>query len=409
MKKIVFSLHWQIIFAIILGALFGFFCTNLTPYITWMGTVFMRALKMIVVPLVFCSVVGGVANISSTDGFLRLGGKTLSYYLITCVIAILTGLFFVNFIRPGEGLTVSLPETATLITSSQTSLGDFLIAMIPDNVFQAFSTMNMIGIIIFAIMFGVFLGKSTHPNARKVQHAIEGIDDVILNMTLFILKLAPLGIFGLIANIVATEANSAELLRSMIASQGLYLLTVMLGLAFHMFITLSLMLYLMGKINPFKHISRMKDVMLMAFSTASSNGTLPLTLAHVRSRCGVSEKLTNFTLPLGATVNMNGTALYEGVVILFIAQVYGMDLTIAQQLFVVIAALMVGIGAAGIPMASLVMTIVIIQMVGLPPESIGLILLVDRFADMARTALNVYGDTVCTVLIAQSEGETIAK
>ena len=407
MKKTKLALHWQIVIAIILGALFGFYFTEQTSYVDWMGMVFMRALKMIVVPLVFCSVVGGVAGISATDGFLRLGGKTVGYYLFTCLVAILTGLFLVNLIKPGQGLSITLPETTASLTTSQMTIRDFLINMIPDNIFQAFSTTNMVGVILFAIIFGVFLGKSIHPAAQKVQHAIEGIGDVIMNLTMFILQLAPFGIFGLIASVIATEANSAEKLKSMIESQGLYLFTVVFGIAFHLFVTLSLLLYIMGRINPFKHLSRMKEVLLMAFSTASSNGTLPLTLAHVKSRCGVSEKMANFTLPLGATVNMNGTSLYECVAVLFIAQVYGMDLTTAQQLFVIFASLMVGIGTAGIPMASLVMTIVVIQVAGLPPESIGLILLVDRFADMARTVLNVYADTVCTLLVAKSEGEKI--
>ena len=407
MKKRTLSLHWQIIIAIILGALFGFYFTEQIHYVDWMGAVFMRALKMIVVPLVFCSVSSGVASISAQDGFLRMGGKTMGYYLFTCVVAILTGLFLVNFIKPGQGLTIALPEAAEGFATTQTTIRDFLINMIPDNVFHAFSTTNMIGIIIFAILFGVFLGKSLHPAAQKVQHAIEGIGDVIMNLTLLILKLAPFGIFGLIAKVVATDANSPELLRSMVESQGLYLFTVIFGILFHMFITLSILLFVMGRINPFKHIARMKDVMLMAFSTASSNGTLPLTLDHVKNRCGVSEKMANFSLPLGATVNMNGTSLFECVAVLFIAQVYGMDLSITQQLFVVFTALMVGIGSDGIPMASLVMTIIIIQMVGLPPESIGLIMLVDRFADMTRTSLNVYADSVCTVLVAKSEGEVL--
>jgi len=401
--KIKLALHWQILIAIILGILFGYYFTGQIAYVDWLGTVFMRLLKMIVVPLVFCSVTAGVATISATDGFLRLGGKTMAYYLSTCIIAILTGLFLVNLIKPGQGLTITLPETASISSTLQMSLRDFLINTIPDNVFQAFSSMNMVGIIVFAIFFGVFLGKSAHPGAQKVQQAIEGIGDVILNLTLLILKLAPIGIFGLIASVVAAEASSPEKLGQMLESQGWYTFTVLLGILFHTFITLSVLLFLMGRFNPFKHIYQMRDVLLMAFSTASSNGTLPLTLSHVKSRLGVPDKIANFTLPVGATVNMNGTSLYECVAVIFIAQAYGMDLTIAQQVFIVFASLLVGIGAAGIPMGSLVMTVMIIQIVGLPSESIGLILLVDRFLDMARTALNVYGDTVCTVLITKSE------
>ena len=403
MKRKNLALHWQILIAIVLGILFGFYFTEQVSYVDWLGTVFMRLLKMIVVPLVFCSVTGGVATISATDGFLRLGGKTLAYYLSTLIVAALTGLFLVNLFKPGQGLDIALPETASVESTLQMSLRDFLINIIPDNVFHAFATMNMVGIIIFAIVFGIFLGKSVHPGAAKVQQAIDGIGDAILNLTLLILKLAPIGIFGLIASVVAAEASSPEKLGQMLESQGLYAFTVLLGISFHTFVTLSVLLFVMGRFNPFKHIYQMRDVLLMAFSTASSNGTLPLTLSHVKSRLSVPDKIANFTLPVGATVNMNGTSLYECVAVIFIAQVYGMDLTMAQQVFIVFAALLVGIGAAGIPMGSLVMTVMIIQIVGLPAESIGLILLVDRFLDMARTALNVYGDTVCTVLIAKSE------
>ena len=403
MRKKSLALHWQILIAIVLGVLFGFYFTEQIAYVDWLGTVFMRLLKMIVVPLVFCTVTSGVANISATDGFLRLGGKTLGYYLFTSLVAILTGLFFVNLIKPGQGITISLPETTSVESIMQMSLRDFLVNIIPDNVFQAFASMNMVGIIVFAIFFGVFLGKSAHPGAQKVQQAIEGIGDVILNLTSLILKLAPVGIFGLIASVVAVEAGNSEKLIQMLGSQGLYVLTVLSGISFHLFITLSTLLFVMGRINPFKHLHRMRDVVLMAFSTASSNGTLPLTLSHIKSRCNVPEKIANFTLPVGATVNMNGTSLYECVAVIFIAQVYGMDLSIAQQAFILFASLLVGIGTAGIPMGSLIMTVMVIQVIGLPSESIGLILLVDRFLDMARTALNVYSDTVCTVLIAKSE------
>jgi len=402
MKKKSLALHWQILIAIVLGILYGYYFTEHVAYVDWLGAVFMRLLKMIVVPLVFCSVVGGVATVSATDGFLRLGGKTMGYYLGTSIVAILTGLFFVNLIKPGQGLNIPLPE-ASSIGSTVLSPRDFLINLIPDNVFHTFATMNMIGIIIFAIFFGVFLGKSTHPGAKKVQVAIDGINDVILNLTLMILKLAPIGIFGLITSVIAAEASDAQKLGQMLETQGVYVFTVLSGLAFHTFITLSLLLFVVGRFNPFKHLYKMRDVLLMAFSTASSNGTLPLTLSHVKLRLDVPDKIANFTLPVGATVNMNGTSLYECVAVIFIAQVYGMDLTIAQQIFVVFASLLVGIGCAGIPMGSLVMTVMIIQVIGLPAESIGLILLVDRFLDMARTTLNVYDDTVCTALIAKSE------
>jgi len=409
MKKIKLALHWQILIAIILGGLFGFFLTEYIAYVNWMGTVFMRLLKMIIVPLVFCTVTVGVANISATDGFLRLGGKTLGIYLLTCLCAIITGLVLVNVIKPGEGLNITLPEAAADAIGGGSQLGfrDMLIRIVPENVFMAFSTMDMMGVIVFAILFGLFLGKSKHQFAPKVQQGIDSFGNVVLDLTQFILKLTPYGVFGLIANVVATDASNADALARLVETQGLYVLTVFLAMFIHMFITTSIILYLMGKINPFKHLARMKDVLLMGFSTASSNGTLPLTLSHVKSRCGVSDKVANFSLPLGATINMNGTSLYIGIAVIFIAQCYGVQLPFAQQILVLLATLMAGIGTAGIPMASLALTIVILGMIGLPPEAIGLILLVDRFLDMARSMMNIYGDTVAAVIVAKSEGEKL--
>lgn len=398
-------MHYQIILGILLGVCFGFFFTELTSYIDWMGVLFMRALKMIVVPLVFCSVTAGVAGISAQDNFLRLGGKTMGIYLVTCVIAIFTGLFFVNLIKPGIGISITPPEIQSQLLHT-TSKRELLLNLIPENIFEAFASMNMIGIIVFAILFGIFLGKSTHSGAKSTKNAIDGITDVILKLTSAILKLAPFGVFGIIASVVAKDASTTEALYNLIKSQGVYLGTIFAGIGFHTFITLSIFLIVFGKVNPLKHIARMKNVMLLAFSTASSNATLPLTLSEMQTKAKIPKKIAEFTLPLGATVNMNGTSLYECVAVIYLAQIYGLDLSIVQQLTIILASLMVGIGAAGIPMASLVMTVVVIQLVGLPPESIGFIMLVDRFADMARTMLNVYGDTVCTLLVAKSEGES---
>ncbi|MCL1850901.1 MAG: dicarboxylate/amino acid:cation symporter [Bacteroidetes bacterium] len=395
-------MHYQIILGILLGIGFGFFFSEYVSYVDWLGELFLRALKMIVVPLVFCSVISGVANISAQDNFLRLGGKTLGFYLLTCMLAIFTGLFFVNIIKPGADVSIELPTVQSQLITAL-SKRDLLLNLVPDNIFQAFSSMNMIGIIIFAILFGIFLGKSEHSGAKSTKNAIEGINEVILKLTSAILALAPLGVFGIIAAVVAKDASNGEALSGLLKSQGIYLGTVFAGIGFHTFITLSVLLIVLGKINPLKHLANMKNVMLFAFSTASSNATLPLTLKEMECKSKVPSKIANFTLPLGATVNMNGTSLYECVAVIYLTQIYGLDLSFAQQLTIVFASLMVGIGSAGIPMASLVMTVVIIQMVGLPPESIGLIMLVDRFADMARTMLNVYGDTICTLLVAKNE------
>ena len=401
MKK--FPLHIQIILSIILAILFGIFLPNQVRFIEWIGTIFLRALKMIVVPLVFASLISGITNIGSGGNLGRLGLKTLLYYFSTSLLAILTGLVLVNLFQPGAG-TVGIDSfIGDKPNLSSKPLLETVVELVPENIISALANGNMLSIILFAILFGIFITKVKTNYRVHLEKFFSGIFEVMMKLTLFIIKLAPFGIFAIVANVVAETADLTDLAIRL----GKFMLVVILGLAIHSGLTLPLILRLIGKVNPLKHIRAVKTALLTAFSTASSNATLPLTLEEVEDNAGVSNKISSFTLPLGATINMDGTALYELVVVGFVAQLNGIDLSISQQFIIVVTALLSSIGTAGVPMASYVTMSIIFTAVGLPMEAIALILPIDRPLDMLRTGVNVFGDTVGAVTIASSEGEPL--
>ncbi len=265
----------------------------------------------------------------------------------------------------------------------------------------------MLSIIFFAILFGFFITKVDEKPRILITDMFNAALDVIMKITLFIIMFTPLGIFSITAKVIAQQIQMGNQISEVISRLGLYVLTVLIGLLIHGLITLPLAVKVLGRVNPVKHLKNMITPLLTAFSTSSSSATLPLTMKAVEFEDGVSNKVASFTLPLGATINMNGTALYECVAVMFVAQAYGIDLSFGQQLIVIFTALLAAIGSAGIPMAGLVMMAVVLRAVGLPLEGIGLILAVDRILDMFRTTINVYGDSCCAVIIARSEGETL--
>ncbi len=401
------KLHWQIVIALVVGILYGLFFPNATEYVTWMGVIFLRALKMIIVPLVFSSIVSGVTSIGSGQNLGRLGLKTVTYYVLTSLFAILTGLLLVNFTKPGVGADLGFTEKVEGLSSVPGGLGDIIFRIIPENVFQAFITADMLAIIFFSLVFGFFITRVQTNYKDQLTNFFNAFFEVMMKMTMFIIKFAPLGILGIVAGVVAQQAGDKDALFGMVHRMGLYMATVILGLAFHTFVTLPLILKLIGRVSPKLHFRAMSTPLLTAFSTASSSATLPLTMEAVENKAGVSNKISSFVLPLGATINMDGTALYECVAAMFIAQAYGIELSFAQQMIVVITALLASIGAAGIPMAGLVMMSIVLTAVGLPLEGVGLILAVDRILDMCRTAVNVFSDTCGAVVIAKTEGETL--
>ena len=401
MKKI--ALHWQILIALVLSILFGIFLPNQVKYVSWMGDIFLRALKMIIIPLILSSVISGVTNIGNAENLGRLGFKTILYYISTSIIAIVTGLILVNIIKPGIGADLNLVQAVDFKVQPD-SLGTTLIKIIPDNMFSSFTdNTQMLSVIFLALLFGFFITRIEKKHSDTLSNFFNAVFEVMMKVTMFIILFTPFGIFGLVAEKVAEQNDLIALMQSM----GLYMGTVLLALIIHGTISLPLITKIIGKSNPYKHFKTVKTPIITAFSTSSSSATLPLTMEAVEHKSGVSNKITSFTLPLGATINMDGTALYECVAVIFIAQAYGMELSIVQQIIVVITALLASIGAAGIPMAGLVMITIILTAVGLPLEGVGLILAVDRILDMFRTATNVWSDSCGAVIIAKSENEIL--
>ncbi len=363
------------------------------------GALFLRALKMVVVPLVASSLVAGMARLGQRGGLGRVSLKTFGYYLSTTTFAVLTGLILVNLIQPGHGAPLKLAEDATKVAVPE-RLSDQLINIIPENILAAMGRGDMmLAVIFFSLIFGLTLNFVSETARDKLLPVVEAVFEVMMKITGVIIWLAPIGIFALVANLVA--GLGFEALRHLIP----YALTVAAGLAIHFFVTLPSLAFLLARVNPFRLMRAMSEALLTAFSTASSAATLPLTMQRAEKSAGVSNRIASFVLPMGATVNMDGTALYEGVAVMFIAQVAGVEMTVAQQFTIFVGAVLVSIGAAAIPHAGLVMMTIILGMVGLPLEYTALIWPIDRILDMCRTMTNVWSDAVGSVVVASSEGE----
>jgi len=402
MKKI--ALHWQILIAILLALFAGSLFPGIVPYVSWMGSLFIRALKMIVVPLVLASLISGVTHAGDSASLGRLGIRTISYYLITSLLAILTGLILVNLIQPGSGLGKTVQALPPLPEVQSKPLSDTLLEIVPDNIFEALTQNEaMLSVIFFSLLAGIYITRLETNHRQTLSSFFQAFFELMMSITLFIIRLAPLGIFGLVAKVASEQVASASLFTSL----GKYAFTVVIGLLFHNLITLPLILRIVARVNPLDHFRAMATPLITAFSTASSNATLPVSIEAVEDRAGVSNRISGFTLPLGATINMDGTALYELVVAGFVAQIYGIELTFGQQFLMVATALLASIGTAAVPMASLVTMSIIFSAIGLPFEAVALILPIDRPLDMLRTATNVFSDTCGAVTVAHLEGESI--
>lgn len=414
------KLHWQILIALILAVIIGLsvgrdggiFGLSFYAIFSFIGQLFLNALKMLIVPLIVSSIIVGMSGLGGSEHLGRLGAKTIGYYALTSLLAILIGLFFANLIQPGQvnghpaevfGLSADTATVqATLGDHDASDVVEVFLRFIPTNIIAAAAEGQMLGLIFFSLLYGFFLAR-LHEDQRHVQRQFfTGLFAIMLRMTDLIMRFAPIGVFALVAKTVAETGLAA------FGPLALFFLTVTVALATHILLILPLLLYVIGRVNPLPHYMAMSAALLTAFSTASSSATLPITLDCVEKNAGVSNRTSSFVLPLGATVNMDGTALYECVAVLFIAQAYGLELTLGTQLIIVLLALLTSIGVAGIPAASLVAITVILSAVGLPLEGVGLILAVDRLLDMLRTAVNVFSDSCGAVMIARSEGEILA-
>ena len=403
------SLHVQILIALILGAISGMLLGESVLHFAFVGTLFLKGLKMIIVPLVATSIISGVVGIGRIGHFGRLSGQTFTYYLSTSLLSIITGLVLVNAISPGKGAQLRLQVPPEQLAHSIAQFGNgpkaalerLLLDMVPDNVFKAMAEGQILPVIVFCFLLGFAIVRLSDPHQERLRGFFQSAFEVMMRLTHFIIRLAPIGIFALVAKVVGTTGLSV------FADLGLYALTVFAGLIVHAVVTLPIVLYFFGGISPLALFRALTPALFTAFSTSSSSATLPVTIESLDQRAGVSNRTTSFVAPLGATINMDGTALYECVAALFIAQAYGIELGFTQQFLVVLTALLVSIGAAGIPMAGMVMLSVVLSSVGLPLEGVGLIIAVDRILDMCRTTVNVWSDSCGTALIARYQGEEL--
>ena len=408
------KLHWKIIIAMIVGVGVGFLFhssgyqdNTFYNLIILLGDLFIRLLKMVIVPLVFTSIIIGVSSIKDRTKIGRLGFKTFLYYISTSLIAILIGLFLANTIQPGIGASTISSAGAydTSQLSSSSSMLDILKRMIPTNPISAFANGDMLAIIFFAVFFGITLSFVDSKKSSPIIKVIESIYSVVIRMTQIIISLAPIGVFGLMVKAVSN--SGLDIFKDL----GWYAATIASGLSIHLFIVLPLILIFLVRVNPLEHFRAMASAMVTAFSTSSSSATLPVTMKCVRDNVKVSNGTTSFVLPMGSTINMDGTALYECAGVLFIAQALGIPLDAGQQFVVVFTALLASIGAAGIPSAGLVMLFIVTEAVGLQSDAVavwvGSMLAIDRPLDMFRTMVNISSDSVGAAVIAKSEGEKL--
>ncbi|MBU2925664.1 dicarboxylate/amino acid:cation symporter [Colwellia sp. 4_MG-2023] len=360
------------------------------------GQIFMASLRMLVVPLVFVSLVCGVCSLQDTTKLGRIGGKAIGLYLITTAIAISFAIFVAIIIGPGEG--VGMTANTSFSSREAPSFAQVIIQMFPTNPFEAFAQGKMLQIIIFALLFGIAIALSGKAGER-IASLFEDLSEVIMRLVAILMNLAPYGVFALLATLFTTV--SLETFGNLIV----YFLVVLFVLIGHAVITYPLILKLMTGLNPIIFLKKMRDATIFAFSTASSNATIPVTLETATKKMGVKNSIASFTVPLGATINMDGTAIMQGVATVFIAQVFSQDLTLADYVTVVLTATLASIGTAGVPGVGLIMLAMVLEQVGLPVEGIALIIGVDRLLDMTRTAVNVTGDSMVSIIVAKSEGQ----
>jgi proton glutamate symport protein len=380
------------------GRIFG---ESIVPIAEPLSELFLRLLRMAIMPLIITSLTAAVISVGGKRNLERLGLKTFGYYIASSLMAILTGQILVNIFKPGVGSVIQLEEEVSEIPAVQQSVVDLIFNIIPENPFQALAEGHVLPVIFFCILFGYFVTRLDEPHRSQLGGVFQGAFHAMMKLTKLVIWTAPIGVFGINAKIVATTGFEA------FRSLGFYFGIVLIGLAIHATVTLPTLLYLVTRRNPFRHYKGMPPALVTAFSTCSTIVTLPLTMEAVTGNSKVSEKISSFVLPIGATVNMDGTALYECVAVIFIAQVYGFTLGFDQQLVIVVTALLASIGAASVPMSGLVMMSIILAAVGLPLEGVAIILAVDRILDMFRTMVNVLSDSCGAVIVAKWEGEEV--
>ena len=403
------GLSTKIFIALLLGAVFGL-CINfflpsgilkddilINGVLYVVGNGFIRLMQMLVIPLVMCSLICGTMSIGDTKTLGKVGLKTLGFYVATTAIAISLALLFSLWVRPGVGLNIEAVEGADVTISEATDLADTLLNIIPKNIISSMANGDMLPIIVFSVFVGIMLAK-LGKKASTVSNFFAEFNDVMMEMTVTVMSAAPIGVFCMIAKTFATIGFDAFI--PMLKYMGCVLFVLVL----QGFGVYQILLFVFTRLNPLTFIKKFFPVMQFAFSTSTSNATIPLSIETLKEKLGVSRRISSFTVPLGATINMDGTAIMQGVAVVFIAEAYGMELTPTMLGTVILTATLASVGTAGVPGVGLVTLAMVLTSVGLPTEGIALIMGIDRILDMARTAVNVTGDAVCTTIVAHHEG-----
>jgi len=419
MKKL--ALHWKIIIGMVLGVLYGLLAVKLglveftDGWIKPWGTIFINLLKLIAVPLILASLIKGVSSLSDVSKLSRIGGKTIGIYLMTTLIAVSFGLILVNVVQPGKSFSEEkrnelkeqyASSAALKIESAENVKGEgplqFLVDIVPNNFIQAAGdNKNMLQVIFFALLFGIAMVMLPKEKTSTVKSFFDGINDIVLQIVDLIMLAAPYGVFALIAGLVVDFGGSSELFKAL----GIYSLTVVIGLLLMITLIYPLILRLFTDLKYLDFFKGIAPAQMLAFSTSSSAATLPVTMERCEDHLGVSEEVSSFVLPLGATINMDGTSLYQSVAAVFIAQAFGYDLDLGQQMTIVLTATLASIGSAAVPGAGMVMLVIVLSSIGIDPEGIALIFAVDRILDMLRTVVNVTGDATVATVVAATEGQ----
>lgn len=415
MRTIKLALHWQMFIALLVGVLGGWalggYFNIWGNFVHGIGNLFLHAINMIVIPLVFLSTLLGISTMSNSKAMGRVAIKTFFYFILTAIVAAFIGVLVTDALRPGYGTGDTYVEAEQIISTIEkagsTTLMDRLVDIIPNNIFEAFASGNILPIIFFSLLLGFFITKVHSERQNTINGFLESFHDVIMRMTTFIIRLAPIGVLAIVMALVGGLAKDVEVLKSNVFSFAFFILVVWISLIVMGGMILPIMVGLMAHVSPIKHLKHIYSALMVAFSTSSSYSALPLIISDAREKFGVSNNIASFTVPLGITFNKVGTIIYECVAVIFVAQAFDMELSAAQQISLVGVSIVTVLGAPAVPMAGVVVLAILLKTMNLPENYIGMFMAVDILCDMPKTLLNAYSVCCSTIIVAKSEGEEI--
>ena len=415
MRAIKLALHWQMGIALILGATLGFiFCDSYSAWgnvINGIGDIFLHAINMIVIPLVFLSTVLGISTMTDSKSMGRIAVKTFLYFIVTAVLAAVVGVIVTDVLRPGYGTHKTEVDAGEILKTAQatesSTLMNKIVDIVPSNIFEAFSSGNILPIIFFSLLLGYFITKIHANRQATINNVFESFNDAIMALTNFIIRFAPLGIFAIVMVLVGKQASDISALKECFRNFAFFVIVVWISLIVMGGIVLPIMVGLMAKVSPIKHLKQIYSALMVAFSTSSSYSALPLIISDAKEKMGVSNNIASFTVPLGITFNKIGTIVYECVAVIFVAQAVGVDLTAAQQISLIGASIVTVLGAPSVPMAGVITLAILLAAMGLPTDYIGMFMAIDILCDMPKTLLNAYSVSCSAIIVARSEGEML--